>query len=136
MKELTIAATLENIEAVTAFVNALLDTQNCPAKARMQIDVAIDELFSNIARYAYGPDGGDVTVRAEVSSPGSIVITFIDGGVPYNPLLAPEPDTSLSAEDRITGGLGIFVVRKIMDEITYRREDGKNILSIRKAIGQ
>lgn len=133
MKELTIAATVENIDAVTDFVGEQLEALDCPMKARMQISIAIDELFGNIAQYAYNPDVGEATVRVEVAEePLSVIITFIDGGVPYDPLSAEDPDTSLSAEDRALGGLGIFMVKKSMDEITYRYENGRNILSIRK----
>lgn len=136
MKELTVAATVENIDAVTEFVNEQLKPLNCPMKARMQINIAIDELFGNIAHYAYAPDAGEATVRVEVAEePLSVIITFIDGGVPYDPLAAADPDTSLSAEERSIGGLGIFMVKKSMDEMTYRYEGGKNILSIRKKIG-
>lgn len=135
MKELTIAATIQNIETATDFVGELLDSQDCSMKAHMQIDIAIDELLGNIARYAYSPDTGSVTIRAEVSGdPPCAVITFIDEGIAYNPLTAPDPDVTLAAEDREIGGLGVFMVKKTMDEITYRREDGKNILTIRKAI--
>ena len=136
MKELTIAATVENIEVVTDFVNEQLETLDCLMKAQMQIDIAIDELFGNIAQYAYNPDVGEATVRVEViEEPLSVVITFIDGGVPCDPLASADPDTTLSAEERAIGGLGIFMVKKTMDEITYRYEGGKNILSIRKKIG-
>ena len=136
MKELNITATVENIETVTDFVNEQLEAYDCPMKAQMQIDIAIDELFGNIAHYAYDPEVGNATVRVEVvGDPLSVVITFIDGGVPYDPLAAADPDTSLSAEERGVGGLGIFMVKKSMDEITYRYEGGKNILSIRKKIG-
>ena len=133
MKELTLAATVENIGVVTDFVNEQLEALDCPMKAQMQIDIAIDELFGNIAQYAYNPEVGEATVRVEVvEEPLSVIITFIDGGVPYDPLKAADPDTTLSAEDRALGGLGIFMVKKSMDEITYRYENGSNILSIRK----
>ena len=136
MKELTLAATVENIETVTNFVNEQLEALACPVKAQMQINIAIDELFGNIAQYAYKPDVGEVTVRVEViDEPLSVVITFIDGGIPFDPLAAAEPDTALSAEARALGGLGIFMVRKTMDEVAYRYENGSNILSIRKKIG-
>ena len=135
MKELTIAATVENIDAVTDFVNEQLEALDCPMKAQMQIDIAIDELFGNIAHYAYNPDVGEATVRVEVlEDPLSVVITFIDGGVPYDPLSAEDPDITLSAEERSIGGLGIFMVKKSMDEISYRYENGSNILSIRKKL--
>lgn len=133
MNELTIEATLENIAAVTDFVNAELEAYDCPMKVQMQIDVAIDELFGNIAHYAYQPEVGSATVRVEVEeSPPSVVITFIDRGVPYNPLGNPDPDITLSAEERKAGGLGIFLVKNTMDDMSYEYKDGQNILRIRK----
>ena len=135
MKELTIAATVGNIEAVTDFVNEQLEALECPMKAQMQIDIAIDELFGNIAHYAYNPDVGDATVRVEViDNPLAVVITFIDNGVPYDPLAKADPDITLSADEREIGGLGIFMVKKSMDDITYEYKDGQNILRIRKNI--
>ena len=135
MKELTIAATVENIGIVTDFVNEQLEALDCPMRAQMQIDIAIDELFGNIAHYAYNPDVGNATVRVEVTEePLAVIITFIDGGVPYDPLKAADPDITLSAEERQIGGLGIYMVKKSMDEITYEYKDGKNILSIKKKL--
>ena len=135
MKELTIDATVENIERVTAFVDEQLEQLNCPLKAQMQIDIAIDELFGNIAHYAYKPDVGSATVRVEVTGePLAVAVTFIDHGIPYDPLASEEPDTSLSAEERQIGGLGIYMVKKSMDEITYEYREGKNILKIKKNI--
>ena len=133
MKELNIAATVENIETVTDFVNEQLEALDCPMKAQMQIDIAIDELFGNIAHYAYNPEIGKATVRVEVvEDPLAVVITFIDKGVPYDPLAKADPNTTLSAEEREIGGLGIFMVKKTMDEITYEYKDGQNILAIKK----
>ena len=133
MKELTIAATVESIETVTDFVNEQLEAYDCPTKILMQINIAIDELFSNIAHYAYNPETGDATVRVEViEDPMAVIITFIDNGVPYDPLKQKDPDTTLPAEERELGGLGIYMVKKTMDDITYEYKDGKNILSIKK----
>ena len=135
MKELTVAATVENIETVTNFVNEQLVALDCPMKAQMQIDIAIDELFGNIAHYAYNPEIGKATVRVEVTEdPLAVVITFIDNGVPYDPLAKADPDTTLSAEERKIGGLGIYMVKKSMDEIAYEYKDGHNILSIKKKL--
>ena len=135
MKELTIAATVENIETVTDFVNEQLESLDCPMKAQMQIDIAIDELFGNIAHYAYNPEIGKATVRVEVvEDPLSVVITFIDKGVPYDPLAKADPDTTLSAEERDIGGLGIYMVKKSMDDIAYEYKDGQNILTIKKSL--
>ena len=133
MKELNIAATVENIEVVTDFVNEQLEAFDCPMKAQMQIDIAIDELFGNIAHYAYNPEVGDATVRVEVvEDPLAVIITFIDKGVPYDPLAKDDPNITLSAEERAIGGLGIFMVKKTMDDITYEYKDGQNILKIKK----
>lgn len=133
MKELTTAATIENIETVTDFVNEQLEALDCPMKAMMQIDIAIDELFGNIAHYAYHPEVGSATVRVEVTEdPLAVIITFIDNGVPYDPLAAEDPDITLSAEERTVGGLGIYMVKKSMDEISYEYKNGQNILTIKK----
>ncbi|MDO4882407.1 MAG: ATP-binding protein [Oscillospiraceae bacterium] len=136
MKELTVDAAVENIEVVTDFVNEELEKLDCPLKARRQIDVAIDELFGNIARYAYSPDVGKATVRFSVEeNPLEVTITFIDNGVPFNPLEKSNPDTHLSAEERPIGGLGIFLVKKSMDLVEYEYKNGQNILKIKKNIG-
>jgi len=135
MKEITLAATVENIETVTEFVNAQLELIDCPIKVQMQIDIAIDELFGNIAHYAYNTEVGNATVRVEISeAPLAVIITFIDNGVPYDPLGKDDPDITLSAEEREIGGLGIYMVKQSMDEITYEYKDGQNILKIKKNI--
>jgi len=131
--EITINATLNNIGVVTDFVNLELEKLECSPKIMMQIDIAIDELFSNIARYAYNPETGPATVRVEVEDdPAAVVITFIDHGMPYDPLAKEDPDITLSAEDRPIGGLGIFMVKKTMDSVTYEYKNGQNILHIKK----
>ena len=130
---MNIEATLENITTVTAWVDEQLESLDCPMKAQMQIDIAIDELFSNIARYAYNPETGPATVRIEVvEEPLAVVITFIDKGVPYDPLKKEDPNTKLPIEEREEGGLGIYMVKKTMDDITYEYVDGQNILKIKK----
>ena len=135
MKELTIEATIENITKVTDFVNGHLEQYNCPLKAQMQIDVAIDELFSNIARYAYDPKTGPATVQVEgQKDPKAGIITFIAHGKPYDPLSREDPDLNLPLEERKEGGLGVFLVKKVMDDVGYEYRDGRNILRIRKNI--
>lgn len=135
MNELNIEATIDNIPTVTAWVDEQLEALNCPMKAQMQIDIAIDELFSNIARYAYNPETGPATVRVEViEEPLAVIITFIDKGIPYDPLKQEDPNTKLPIEEREEGGLGIYMVKKTMDEVTYSYENGQNILRIRKNI--
>lgn len=133
MQKKIFAATLDNIPAVTAFVDEQLEAMDCPMKAQMQIAIAIDELFSNIARYAYAPGTGTALVRIEeTDNPRAAVITFEDEGIPYDPLAKDDPDVTLSAEDRQIGGLGIFMVKKIMDDVSYEYHDHRNILKIRK----
>ena len=134
-RELTLDARTENVEQVTAFVDEILEGMDCPMKTQMQIDVAIDELFSNIANYAYGEQGGKVTVAVEtMEAPRAVAITFIDRGIPYDPLSKADPDTTLSAEERQLGGLGIFLVRRKVDDVRYVYENGKNVLTIEKVI--
>ena len=100
----------------------------------MQLDIAIDEIFGNIVNYAYTPEVGKVTVRLAVDEKTlTASLTLIDSGVPYNPLEKDDPDTTLSAEDRKIGGLGIFLVKKSMDDMRYEYKDGKNILTLVKS---
>ncbi len=135
MKELVVDATIESIPKVTAFIDEQLEQLECPVKTQMQVDIAIDELFSNIAFYAYNPEIGSATVRVEVTEdPLAVVITFIDKGVPYDPLAKADPDITLSAEERDIGGLGIYMVKKTMDDVTYEYKEGQNILRIKKNI--
>ena len=135
MKELTIDATIENIPVVTDFVSEQLEQLDCPMKVQIQISIAIDELFSNIARYAYNPTTGSATVQVEVTEdPLAVVVTFIDEGKPYDPLAKEDPDITLSAEEREVGGLGIYMVKKSMDDVIYEYKDGRNILKIKKSI--
>lgn len=134
MKELTVEAIVEQIETVTEFVNAELEKLDCPMKARIQLDIAIDEIVSNIAIYAYGEKTGTVTVRIEaLQEENGVQLMFLDSGVPYDPLTRQDPDISAEIEEREEGGLGIFLVRKTMDDMKYEYKDGQNCLTIRKS---
>ncbi|MEI3212083.1 MAG: ATP-binding protein [Suilimivivens sp.] len=134
MKELTVEAIVEQIETVTEFVNAELEKLDCPMKARIQLDIAIDEIVSNIAYYAYGEKTGTVTVRIEaLQEENGVQLMFLDSGVPYDPLTRQDPDISAEIEERKEGGLGIFLVRKTMDDMKYEYKDGQNCLTIRKS---
>ncbi len=128
--ELVVRAELENIKEVQDFI--AMRIKECPAKIRNKISIAVDEVFANIARYAYDEPGGGVTVRVAVDE--DIHIEFEDGGAAYNPLAAEDPDVSLPAAEREIGGLGVFMVKKLMDSVEYRRDGMKNILRIRKKI--
>lgn len=134
-REITVEATLANLEKVTEFVNEQLEQIGCPPRAQMQIDITIDELFSNISFYAYNPEVGMATISIEViDEPMEVILTFSDNGTPYDPLDAEKPDVTLSAEERKVGGLGIYIVKQSMDEIAYEYKDGKNILKVKKKI--
>ncbi len=133
--ELTLDAKTENLERVLDFVGSRLDKTDCSEKLKVQINIAVEELFVNIAHYAYKQlqTIGSATVRVEVEKdPLAVSITFIDSGHPYNPLEKPDPDVTLPAEKRQIGGLGIFMVKKSMDAIEYEYKDGRNILKIKK----
>ena len=135
MKELKIEATPQNLDSVIQFVDEQLEEYGCGMKQQMAIDLAVEELFVNIAHYAYNPDTGYASVLVDViKDPLSVEITFIDNGKPYDPLAKSDPDTSLSVEDRPIGGMGIFIVKKSMDLVNYEYKDGKNILTIKKNI--
>jgi len=132
-RELRTEALIENIPAITEFVERELEKLDCPPKARIQLDIAIDELVSNVAKYAYSPETGPVTVRVEVEKePTAVILSFIDGGRPYDPLAAGDPDVTASAEERGVGGLGVYMVKRSMDDVSYEYKDGQNILRIRK----
>ena len=133
MQELVVQAVVGSIREVTAWIDAELEKLDCALKAQMQVDVAIDEILSNIIRYAYPREQGRVTVRYDCAD-GIFSISFEDEGACYNPLKKPDPDISLPAEERKIGGLGIFLVKKTMDDMEYRRLDGCNVLTIRKKI--
>lgn len=135
MREIKLEAKIDNIEKVTGFVEEFLEEISVPIKTQTQIDIAIDELFSNIAHYAYEGNSGDATVRVCAGGdPVAVEITFIDQGQPYNPLEKEDPDVTLSAEERNVGGLGIFMVKQMMTDMNYEYKDGSNILTIRKVL--
>ena len=136
MKELTVPAVVENLEQVISFVDELLALYDCPMEAQFQIDVAVEEIYVNIAHYAYRPYIGEATIRSQVSErpPLDFVIQLLDSGVPYDPLSHADPDITLSADQRDVGGLGIYMVKTSMDDVSYRYENGKNILTLKKTV--
>ena len=133
MKELIIEAKRENLPTVLAFVDEQLEAAGCPMLTQTSIDVAVEEVFINIASYAYELESGTAVVQVTVmDDPLSVEITFIDNGNPYDPLKKEDPDITLPKQKRKKGGLGIFMVKKTMDNVTYEYKDGKNILTITK----
>ena len=135
MKEITVDATIENMNTVTAFVDDFLDQIACPMKSKIQINIVIDEIFGNICHYAYKDSVGAVTVRVESgNTPKAVFLTFTDNGVPYNPLETEDPDITLSSEERKIGGLGIYLVKKNMDEMKYEYVNQQNRLWMEKKL--
>lgn len=136
MKQIIVPSKIEQVAVVTSFIDEYLEECSCPIKVSLQIDIAIDEIFSNIVYYAYDDtdkDSNRITVSIEkLDNPEGVVISFIDNGKKYNPLEKEDPDTTLSADDRQIGGLGIFIVKKSMDEVSYKYEDNSNIFTITK----
>jgi len=133
--ELDVEATEENLDTVMEFVDSRLEAVGCSVKSQMQIDIAVEEIFVNIAKYAYHPDKGRAVVRVEVSGdPVQVRITFIDHGKPYDPLAKDDPDVTLSAEERPIGGLGIFMAKRSVDDIKYEYKNGSNILTLVKSL--
>ncbi|MDR0897595.1 MAG: ATP-binding protein [Oscillospiraceae bacterium] len=133
MHTLTLPARVERLAEASAFVEGLLAEGGCPKKIALQIGVALEELFVNIARYAYAPGEGRVEIQCELSpaAPG-VCITLVDTGAPYDPLNKQDPDITLDAAARELGGLGIFLAKKTMDEIVYRYEHGANRVTLVK----
>lgn len=136
MSELRVEALVENLDKVLSYVDSLLEGAECPAPVQIQIDIAVEEIFVNIANYAYTPGKGDAILSAELTDGGKTFrMVFKDRGIPYDPLAKEDPDITLSAEERQIGGLGIFMVKKSMDDMQYERtSDGQNILTIFKTI--
>ena len=133
MEKLTVEAIVENLSVVTDFIIDPMQELNCKPKILMQMELVIEELFVNVASYAYTSEKGNCTVVREFEEePRAITVTLIDSGIPYNPLLREDPDTSLGVEERAIGGLGIFLVKKNVDEISYEHKEGQNILRFKK----
>jgi len=131
MKELDLLAVKENLDTVTGFVDSELEQLGCSVKVRTQISIAVEEIFVNIASYAYDPETGPATVRTEiVNDPLSVVISFIDNGMPYDPLARPDPDVTLPLRERSIGGLGIFMVKQMAESVDYAWRSGRNVLTV------
>ena len=131
--EIEVEASVAKLPEVLGFIDGHLEAGECPLRAMMQIDVAAEEIFVNIANYAYAPGKGMAKIRVEVGDdPRGVAITFIDRGMKYDPLAKEDPDVTLSAEERKIGGLGVFLVKNTMDDMTYEYVDGQNVLTIKK----
>jgi anti-sigma regulatory factor (Ser/Thr protein kinase) len=135
MEERKFDAIKENLIEVNAFIEEYLEQFQCSMKAMMQIEVAVEEIFVNIANYAYGLEKGTATVKIDMDEEsGEVTIVFIDQGIPYDPLAKADPDITMNAEERQIGGLGIFMTKNIMDDVTYEYQNMSNVLTLKKKI--
>ena len=135
MTSKTFSAKIDALSDVLGFVDLMLEGYECPMKIQTAVCVAIEELFVNVARYAYGEGEGDVSLGIGFDKESrTVTFRMSDRGVPFDPLKKPDPDITLSAEDREIGGLGIFITKKTMDSIEYVYENGENILTMTKKI--
>ena len=135
MENLIVTAEVKNLDAVTDFVLQRPELAACPKNTQLQLRLAVEEIFVNIASYAYDPSIGPAEVRCEVlDDPLRVVIQFLDHGKPFDPLAREDADTSEEALMERIGGLGILLVKETMDEVSYSYEEGKNILTILKKL--
>lgn len=139
MTERVFTANDDNLNNALAFVEEELERVECPLKAVMQITVCVEEMFVNVAHYAYrdkianGEGEGEVSLAVGCED-GILTIVLTDEGIPFDPLAKEDPDVTLSAEERKIGGLGIYMVKKSMDHVSYERKDNKNIFTMKKEI--
>ncbi len=136
MAEKRFEALGKNLEPVIGFLEENLESLDCPFKEQQQICIAVEELFVNIVNYAYPEYAGPADLVIRELPDRVIEVILRDSGVPFNPLEQKDPDVTLKAEDRQIGGLGIYMVKKSMDEVTYHFENGQNVLTLRKKIGK
>ena len=127
-------AVIENLYTVIEFINEELEARDCDPHEQTQIAIAVEEIFTNIAHYAYSPYTGEVLVQVSIGK--ELLIIFEDQGKPYNPLMQAEPDITLSIDERSIGGLGVYMVKNIMDTVDYNYYDQKNVLTMRKSLSK
>ena len=131
----TFPAKIEALSDVLGFVDRTLEDYGCPMKIQTAVCVAIEEVFVNVAHYAYGDGEGDMVLGIGFDEESrNITFRMTDRGTPFDPLQKPDPDITLSAEEREIGGLGIFITKKTMDNVTYTYENGENVLTMIKKI--
>lgn len=133
MQDMTLQASDDTLYTVLDAIEAHLTKNGCPDDIKTEVLISVEEIYVNIAHYAYEGKPGEATVQMEVTqNPKVCRVVLKDRGIPYNPLEKEDPDVSLSAEEREIGGLGIFMVKQYMDRVEYRYENGYNILTIEK----
>lgn len=137
MRTLEIDAITENLDEVIGFIDGVLEENDCPMKIQLQIELTVEEVFINIASYAYAPQIGTAKISVDVDGDkADVTMVFEDSGVPYDPLAKEDPDVTLPASERGIGGLGIFLVKKNMNDVKYEYKDGKNVLTLTKSLNE
>lgn len=135
VKSICVPANSEELENVWGFISEELEHHDCPMRASMQLEMAVEEIFVNISSYAYKPVEGEAEIKVAIQEePLSVIIQFLDAGKPFNPLAKEDADISPEAIEERTGGLGILMVKNMMDDVSYEYEDGKNIFTIQKSL--
>lgn len=140
LQSMTVPAKIENLGTVQDFVEEMMNSEGAGIKTVCTVNIALEEMFVNVCHYAYGEDGGDVTVEAGIGISDTVPDTKVirirlaDSGTPYDPLSKKDPDITLSADERPIGGLGIYMVKKSMDSVSYEYTDGQNIFTMEKGI--
>ncbi|MBR1395916.1 MAG: ATP-binding protein [Selenomonadaceae bacterium] len=134
-EELVIEAVIDNLDEVNLFVHKSIEQFEVSKRTLMQLDLVVEEIFVNIASYAYSPNTGSVKILLQTDMEHLYIsLTFIDSGVPYNPLEQSDPNVNLSAEERDIGGLGIFLTKNLVDDISYQHINGQNVLKFTKRL--
>ncbi len=136
-RRIEVNSTVNALDDVMAFVDGSLKGMDVSRKSVLQLELAVEEIFVNIANYAYHTEGGKVWISCDVDAEDrSVAITFMDTGPEFDPLAAPDPDVTLPADQRRIGGLGIFLVKTNVDNMSYKRLDGYNVLTIEKNLAR
>lgn len=131
MDEFEVSASIESLHRIDDFIRSKLEVAGCPMKTLMKIEIIVDEICGNIVRYS---GASFIRVSFCKDEDNTVTLTFTDDGKPYDPLSAKEPDISASFDDRPIGGLGVFIVRNIMDKLSYQNKNGRNILTAKKKL--
>lgn len=121
------------LDDINEWIETMLEEADCSPRSSMQVQLCLEEVFVNIAHYAYGDATGEAEVWAGVEN-GKLTMTFADRGLPFDPLAHEDPDVAHIEQKETEGGLGIYLVKQMMDEVTYRYEEGKNILTMVKIL--
>ncbi len=131
-EQIRLFAKMENLHSFTTFITAYAVQNQLSEKKCHEVKLAADEIITNIIQYAYPKSGGDILVTCDMDPSGTLSIEIVDEGVFFNPLEVGEPDISSKIEEMKIGGLGIFLAKRMVDDIQYRREDDRNILTLYK----